>query len=131
MKALIYLMAIGVAAGAYAAGRQAPLFTDIDTDNNQQITQQELDTFHQNRMSEQELQGRRLKNANMGPNIDVMDTDGDGVLSVNEFKAMQNQNQYQNLNKRENQNQNLNKRQNKMKKNVNNSFNKGPGMGKG
>jgi Ca2+-binding EF-hand superfamily protein len=89
MKALIYLLVMGVAAGAYAAGRQAPLFTDIDLDSDQQITQQELTTFHQARMSEQQLEGRQRKNATMGPNIEMFDSNGDGVVSVDEFDAMQ------------------------------------------
>ncbi|MCJ2376910.1 hypothetical protein LNL84_08680 [Vibrio sp. ZSDZ34] len=89
MKALIYVLAIGLATGAYAAGRQAPLFTDIDIDNNQQITHQELVTFHQARMSEQQLEGRQRKNATMGPNIEMFDSNSDGVLSVDEFDAMQ------------------------------------------
>ncbi len=64
---------------------QSPLFSDIDTNSDGKVSENELATFRANRMKKRAEEGRRLKNANKMVAFSDMDLNNDNFVSKNEF----------------------------------------------
>lgn len=64
---------------------QQPMFSQIDTDGDKLISNQELMDFKAQRISERAEQGRRLQNISRSTDFGVYDNNGDGFISEEEF----------------------------------------------
>jgi len=69
--------------------RNQPQFSEIDTDKNAKISEEEFLSFRKERMAEKAKNGRRMRNAKNAPTFSDLDSDKSGDLSEEEFKADQ------------------------------------------
>jgi len=68
---------------------QPPTFSEIDTNHNGFISEEEFNTFRTQRMAAMAEAGKPIKGAKYMPDFKDIDTNGDGQLSEAEFVAAQ------------------------------------------
>lgn len=91
---LLGCLAISLPVGAIAKGSggmgmsQSPAFSDVDTNQNGLITEQEFKHFQKTRQKERASDGRILKNAYDNDGMfEQIDLDHNGSIDANEFQA--------------------------------------------
>lgn len=109
--------------GAGSPNKQQPEFSDIDTDSDGKISEQELTEFRKQRITEQTEEGRTLKNVSRTSALASYDKDKDGFISEEEFNQHKRYSASSKANK-QNANKQTTKKNNKNK-------NSGNGNGKG
>ena len=62
-----------------------PTFNEVDVNKDGKISQEELSSFRAEKMREKAKEGRRLRNAGQAPSFKMLDKNGDGVLTSDEF----------------------------------------------
>lgn len=108
--------------GAGSPNKQQPEFSDIDTDSDGKISEQELTEFRKQRITEQTEEGRTLKNVSRTSALASYDKDKDGFISEEEF------NQHKRYSASSKANKQTTKKNNKNKNSGNGN---GNGNGKG
>jgi len=68
-------------------GRNMPMLTDIDSDEDGFINEDELNSFRGERMAKMAQEGRQMKHAGDMPSFQDIDKDEDGRISAAEFEA--------------------------------------------
>jgi len=77
-------------AGTSTTTTKTPItFSDIDSDGDGKITEEELDTYKEERVSENLADGKLAKNIDSVLSFDSIDTNGDGEIDQTEFDAYQ------------------------------------------
>ena len=89
----LILGTIGLAAAMVSAGTTAtpgPVpFASWDADNDGTVTEQEFNTFREQRQEAMKAGGRMGRNMAGAPTFATIDTDGDGLITAEELTAMQ------------------------------------------
>jgi len=68
-------------------GHKMPVLTDIDSDGDGFISEEELNSFRAERMAKMAQEGRQMKHAGDMPSFQDIDKDGDGRVDNAEFEA--------------------------------------------
>jgi len=68
-------------------GHNMPVLTDIDSDGDGFISEDELNSFRAERMAKMAQEGRQMKHAGGMPSFQDIDKDGDGRVDSAEFEA--------------------------------------------
>ena len=68
-------------------GHNMPVLTDIDSDGDGFIGEDELNSFRAERMAKMAQEGRQMKHAGGMPSFQDIDKDDDGLISAAEFEA--------------------------------------------
>lgn len=70
-------------------GRNMPTFESFDLNNDGHLTESEMKEAREKRIQEKKEEGRMLKNSKDFCEFSEIDSDGDGKVSKDEFKAYQ------------------------------------------
>jgi len=89
MKKLLIAFLIVTSAFAGWKGNMMPSFSDFDLNKNGEITQEEFDGMHQQRMQDRAEDGRMMRNAANSPLFSDIDADKNGLISSEELKDHQ------------------------------------------
>ncbi|MGD2119483.1 MAG: EF-hand domain-containing protein [Chromatiales bacterium] len=76
-------------------GRNMPMFSDMDKNQDGRVDESELTAFREARMAERAQQGYPMRGMATRPDFAAVDTDGDGRISQEEFAAQQQQRRQQ------------------------------------
>lgn len=68
-------------------GHNMPMLTDIDSDGDGFISEDELNSFRSERMAQMAQEVRQMKHAGAMPSFQDIDKDGDGRVDTAEFEA--------------------------------------------
>lgn len=80
--------------GALVAGMNQNMstFSDFDADGNGKVTQSEFENLQQAKMTANANAGKLMKNAGNAPTFDMIDTNKDGFVDMNEFNIQRQKN---------------------------------------
>jgi len=97
-------LAVLLVSGALVAGMNQNMssFSDFDVDGNGKVTQSEFENLQQSKMTANANAGKLMRNAGNAPTFDMVDTNKDGFVDMNEFNIQQQKNMQRQMSQRAN-----------------------------
>jgi len=102
MKKITLVMLL--VSGALVAGMNQNMssFSDFDADGDGKVTQSEFENLQQSKMTANANAGKLMRNVGNAPTFDMVDTNKDGFVDMNEFSIQQQKNMQRQMSQRAN-----------------------------